>query len=52
MEDFFYKIMFFFGLFSGDKGGYIDVWMIKITIKHIKLKWLFVYFKSIYLYKL
>ena len=25
--------MAFFGLFSEDKGGYIDVWVIKITIR-------------------
>ena len=27
------KSLWLFGLFSGDKGDYIDVWMIKITIK-------------------
>ena len=27
-----------FGLFSRDKGDYIDVWMIKITSKQIKSK--------------
>ena len=36
----------FFGLFSGDKGDYIDVWMIKIIIGQIKLIWIFVSFKS------
>ena len=25
------------GVFSGDKGDYIDVWMIKITIETIKM---------------
>ena len=27
------KNLWLFGLFSGDKGDYIDVWIIKITIK-------------------
>ena len=30
----------FFSLFSEDKGDYIDVWMIKIRIKQIKLIWM------------
>ena len=29
----FWEKLWLFGLFSGDKGDYIDVWMIKITIK-------------------
>ena len=40
MEDFFNKKAMFswektvaFGMFSGNKGNYIDVWIIKITIK-------------------
>ena len=35
-----------FGLFSMDKGDYIDVWIIKITFKKINLKWMFASFKS------
>ena len=35
-----------FGLFSGDKGHHINVWMIIITIKKIKLIWMFASFKS------
>ena len=30
---FLWKKFWTFGLFSGDKGDYGDVWMIKITIK-------------------
>ena len=34
-----------FGLFSRDKGDCIDVWMIKITSKQIKLKRMLASFK-------
>ena len=45
---FLWKKLWLFGLFSGDKGDYSDVWMIKITMasKEIKLIWMFASFKS------
>ena len=32
-NDIFGEKLWLFGPFSGDKGGYIDVWMIKLMIK-------------------
>ena len=34
---FLWKKLWRFGLFSGDKGDYSDVWMIKITVKTNKI---------------
>ena len=39
------KILWFFGLFSGDRGDYIDVWMIKFTIQTNKINMDVCFFK-------
>ena len=47
---FLWKKLWFFGLFSGDKGDYSDVWMIIITFKTNEVD-MFAFFQKNIAYK-